>query len=102
MAEFKKVAQLSDLGPGKIKATQVGSEYVAVTQVDGKVYAFDDTCPHAACSMAEGEIDGAVIMCVCHGREYNVTDGKPVNPPFGDPMKLYPAKVEGDDVLVEL
>ena len=102
MTELRKVAQLSELGPGKVKATQVGSEYVAVTLVDGKVYAFDDTCPHAACSLAEGEIDGQVIMCVCHGREYNVTDGKPVNPPFGDPMKLYPATVEGDDILVEM
>jgi nitrite reductase/ring-hydroxylating ferredoxin subunit len=101
MAEFHKVAQLSDLGPGKIKATQLGSDFVAVTQVSGKVYAFDDTCPHAACSMADGEIDGDVITCVCHGREFSISTGKPVNPPFGDPMKLYPVKVEGNDVLVE-
>jgi len=102
MSELHKVGQVSDLGPGKIKATKVGNDYVAVTQVEGQVYAFDDTCPHAACSMAEGELDGKVILCVCHGREYDVTNGKPVNPPFGDPMKLYTPKIEGDDIFVEL
>lgn len=102
MAERHKVGQVSELSDGKVKATQIGSEYVAVTKVDGQVYAFDDTCPHAACSLAEGDLDGKVIMCVCHGREYDVTDGHPVNPPFGDPMKLYTPLVEGDDIYVEL
>ncbi len=101
MAEMKKVAQMSDLAGGKIKTTQVGSDYVAIVQVDGTIYAFDDTCPHAACSLGEGDVDGTVVMCVCHGREYDMITGKPVNPPFGDPLKHYAVKVEGDDIYAE-
>ena len=102
MGELHKVGQVSDLGPGKIKATQVGSEYVAVTQVDGQVYAFDDTCSHAACSISPGEVEDYLAPCYCHGALFDVRTGAAVQGPAGRPVQTFPVKVEGDDVLVEL
>ena len=42
--------------------------------------AFDDTCTHEECSLAEGELDGAVIVCPCHGSEFDVRTGDVLTP----------------------
>ena len=54
---------------------------VAVAMLDGTLHAFDDTCPHAGCSLAEGELDGRTIVCPCHMATFDVTTGAVVDGP---------------------
>src|SRR6266581_1321053 len=43
MAEFVKVASLSELPPGSAKAVEVAGKAVALYNLDGEVYATDNT-----------------------------------------------------------
>ena len=54
---------------------------VAVAMLDGTLHAFDDTCPHAGCSLAEGELDGRTVVCPCHMATFDVTTGAVVDGP---------------------
>ena len=54
---------------------------VAVAKLAGELHAFDDTCPHAGCSLAEGELDGQTVVCPCHMATFDVTTGDVVDGP---------------------
>ncbi len=54
---------------------------VAVAMLGGTLHAFDDTCPHAGCSLAEGELDGQTVICPCHMATFDVTTGAVVDGP---------------------
>jgi nitrite reductase/ring-hydroxylating ferredoxin subunit len=99
MAEFVKVASVSDLAPGECKSVKVNNTYVALFNVDGTFHAIDDTCPHQGGPLGEGFLDGCVVTCPWHGWRFDVTTG--VSPIVSRIfVKKYEVKVEGEDVLV--
>jgi nitrite reductase (NADH) small subunit len=99
MAEFVKVATLSELGAGTCKAVEAAGKAIAVFNVDGNVFALDNTCLHRGGPLGEGTLSGDVVTCPWHLWEYNVRTGEKVNSPD---MKVatYPVQVEGNDIKV--
>ncbi len=70
--QFDDIALPDD---GELVAVDVEGTPVAVTVLDGEVHAFDDTCPHAGCSLAEGEIEDDSVVCPCHFARFDITTG---------------------------
>lgn len=99
MAE-KKI-QKGDVPEGGLALIDVEGTRVAVANVSGKYYAFDDTCTHAQCSLAEGDLEETRVICPCHGSEFDVTSGKVLTPPAREPVKSYPLRVEGESLHIE-
>lgn len=73
--EFTTVAKAGDIPSGELAAFDVGGIMVAIANVDGIFYAFGDTCTHAQCSLAEGDLEGTTVFCPCHGSVFDVTTG---------------------------
>ncbi|NIT58114.1 MAG: Rieske 2Fe-2S domain-containing protein, partial [Aliifodinibius sp.] len=46
MAEFEKVAKVSDINPGEVKSFVVGNLVIAICNSDGEFFAFIDECSH--------------------------------------------------------
>src|SRR3712207_7887995 len=59
-ALFRSVARSDDLKKGEMQAFKVLDNKVAVANVGGTFYAFDDTCTHEGCSLAEGELEETI------------------------------------------
>ena len=99
MAEFVKVASLSELAPGSAKAVEVKGKAIALFNVQGTIYATDNTCLHQGGPLGEGELMGEVVICPWHQWEYNVRTGEMVG---NSSVKLatYPLQVEGIDIKV--
>lgn len=103
MADYMKVAAVSDIPSGTMKTVTVKGKALAVTNVDGEFFAVDDACTHEHCSLgSEGFLDGNVITCGCHGGQFDSTTGKVLALPPTQDLGSYPVKVKGNDVLVEL
>ena len=67
-AEFLTVFKTSQIAPGAVVSADVRGTRIAVANVGGTYYAFDDTCTHEQCSLAErGELAGTTVTCTCHG-----------------------------------
>ena len=62
-----RVCAQADVPPGSVKAFTVGSDTLAVYNIDGTYYITDDECTHAAASLADGMLEGDVIECCMHG-----------------------------------
>jgi nitrite reductase/ring-hydroxylating ferredoxin subunit len=94
------VGAASSVAPGDIKAFSTPGGPVAVANAAGTLYAFDDTCTHKHCSLAEGDLDGTVVTCICHGSEFDVTTGAVRQGPAESPVGSYPVRVEGTDLQI--
>lgn len=102
MADFVIVANIGDVEEGELASFHVGATQVAIANVDGALYAFGDVCTHAQCSLAEGELDGTTVTCPCHGSEFDITTGAVRNPPATEPVPIFPVRVEGEAIQVQV
>jgi len=78
---------------GTLRRVEAEGRAVCLGRVDGTWLAFDDTCTHQDCSLAAGDLDGAVVVCPCHGSEFDIRTGDVLSPPALDPLPLYDARV---------
>ena len=75
MADFLEVAALDQIAPGSSLVVNVAGKSVALFNVEGQVYAIDDSCMHQGASLGSGKIDGKIVTCRAHGLKYDVTTG---------------------------
>jgi nitrite reductase/ring-hydroxylating ferredoxin subunit len=100
---FVTAIKTNEIPAGDIRAIDVRGTRVAVANVAGTYYAFDDACTHEQCSLAEeGELAGTTVTCTCHGSEFDVRTGKVLAPPATVPVKVYPVRVAGDALQIEV
>jgi nitrite reductase/ring-hydroxylating ferredoxin subunit len=100
MAEFAAVFRADDLGEGEMRAFDVGGTKIAVANARGAFHAFDDTCTHMACSLAEGDLEETTVICPCHGAEFDVTSGAVLQGPARKPLATYITRLEGRNLEV--
>jgi nitrite reductase/ring-hydroxylating ferredoxin subunit len=101
MAEFERVASVSEIPPGQMKpvTTSVGAD-VCLVNLDGEIYAIGDVCSHAHCSISDGDLEDGSVICPCHGGGFDVKTGEVTSPPPMVSVPVYQVRVEGDDILV--
>ena len=92
----------SAIVPGTLGLVEIAGTRIAVANVDGVFYAFGDACTHEQCSLTEGELEGAKVICACHGAEFDVRTGEVLAPPAKVPLKVYPVRVVGDVLQIEV
>lgn len=95
------VARATDIREGEMNVVDVAGTKVALTRIDGRLYAFDDTCTHTGCSLAGGDLEGTVVTCPCHGSRFDATTGAVLRGPARRPVRSHAVTTDGDDVLVE-
>jgi nitrite reductase/ring-hydroxylating ferredoxin subunit len=99
---WHKVARYSDLEEEYPTKAKIGSREIALSLVEGAVFATDNICSHAFARLSDGTIEGFEIMCPLHGGSFDVRTGEPMAAPCQTPIGVYECRVEGDDVLVKL
>lgn len=99
---YQKACTLDDVWEGEMAEFEVGGQPVLLVALDGgEVRAFQGMCPHQDIPLCEGRFDGKVLMCRAHQWTFDARTGVGLNP--GDcRLAVYPVKVDGDDVLVDV
>ena len=67
-----RAAKKDEIPPGTIREFQLNGTTVAIANVDGKLYAINNTCLHRGGPLGEGELAGAVIVARFHENAYQV------------------------------
>jgi nitrite reductase/ring-hydroxylating ferredoxin subunit len=102
MSEFVTIGRAGEVEEGEMRAYEVAGHRVAVARVESTLHAFGDTCTHRQCSLAEGDLDGTVVTCPCHGSQFEATSGEVLAGPAQDPVPAYRVRVTGDELQVEV
>ena len=88
--------------PG-LAAVFVGGLEIALARLDdGSWAAFDNTCTHEECPLADGDLDGTRITCYCHSSVFDVRTGEVLEGPADEPIAVYAVRVEGGELQVAL
>ena len=99
MAEFVEVMRLEQLPPGKGTTVMVAGKDVALFNVEGTIYAMDDSCLHQGLSLGTSKLEGKIVTCRGHGWKYDVTTGSTlVSPGLG--VAAYAVRVVDGKIMV--
>ena len=97
---FLRAARKDEVPPGTIREFQVEGKTLAISNVDGKFYAINNTCLHRGGPLGQGVLEDNVVTCPWHGWEYDVSTGKvTMNPEVG--VQSYPVEVRGEDIFID-
>lgn len=98
---FQKAAKVENLWSGEMLGVEVNGERVLLVNVDNRIYAYADSCPHQKSRLSEGALADKILRCATHHWEFDVCAGSGVNPQ-NTCLKVFPIRVEGDDILVDV
>jgi toluene monooxygenase system ferredoxin subunit len=98
---FRKVAAREDLWSGEMARVDVNGENILLVNLDDRFYAFADACPHQNSRLSEGNLMDNTLRCARHHWEFDVCTGRGINPQNAC-LKMFPVKIDGEDILVDL
>jgi 3-phenylpropionate/trans-cinnamate dioxygenase ferredoxin subunit len=99
---FERACALTDVPDEGVIPVEVGGVEVAVVKSCGQVFAVRDECSHAQIQLSEGEVEDCEIECWLHGSRFDLRTGEPTSLPAYEPVPVYPVRIDGDDVLVDV
>ena len=99
---FERACALSELSSDTPLRVELGEIDVAVVRHGEEVFAIEDECSHAAVALSEGDVEDCTIECWLHGSRFDLRTGEPTGLPATEPVPVYPVRIDGDDVLVDL
>ena len=100
-ASKTRVAAVAELAEGQARTVDVDGRTIAVFNVGGSFYAIDNLCPHRGGPLAEGDVEGKLVVCPWHGWRWDVTTGSNANNPAVR-VNCYPVTVEQGAIFVSL
>ena len=101
-AAWHEIGPAADAPPGALRRVEVEGRAVCLGRTSSGWVAFDDTCTHEECSLTDGELDDGVIVCPCHGSEFDVRTGRPLSLPAYQPVETFEVFVEDGLVKVRV
>jgi 3-phenylpropionate/trans-cinnamate dioxygenase ferredoxin subunit len=103
---FERICAFADVPEDGSLRVELPDVDIAVVNFEGEIFAIEDVCSHAEVPLTDGEVEefnGApTIECALHGSCFDLRTGEPTNLPATEPVPVYPVRVEGDDVLVDV
>jgi 3-phenylpropionate/trans-cinnamate dioxygenase ferredoxin subunit len=100
--EFVRACSVDDVEDGSAERVVIGNTPIAIVRSNGEFYAIHDVCSHANVALSEGEIDDQTIECWLHGSRFDLVTGRPTGLPATKPVPVYPVKIDGDDVFIDV
>jgi nitrite reductase/ring-hydroxylating ferredoxin subunit len=98
---FQKAAALAEIPAHRGLAVALGALELALFRVGDAVYAIENACPHAGFPLAEGELEGAVVICCAHGWEFDLATGGSPHDPRTPLIRRFAVRIDGADVWVD-
>jgi nitrite reductase/ring-hydroxylating ferredoxin subunit len=111
------VAPLSELPPGSRKLVEIARRPIVIFNVDGRLFAISNRCPHAGGPLAAGKLVGLVeaaapgdyrysrpseiLKCPWHGWEFDLATGKSWCDPDTVRVRAYPVDVEDGTRVID-
>lgn len=98
---FTTVATTDELRVGDPPiVAEIGNKWVALYNIEGEYYAIEDVCTHDGNPLAEGEVEGHVVICPRHGAKFDIKTGKVLSAPAYIDVPTYMVRVVGNEIQI--
>jgi nitrite reductase (NADH) small subunit len=102
VAEWVRLCGVEDVPKvGEVMVAEAKGVAVCVANVEGRLCALNNVCPHRGGPLGEGWVEGEAVVCPWHSWAFSTTTGVAEAPEKGK-VDVYPVKVEGGDLMVDL
>lgn len=111
------VCEVDELPPGSSRIVSVGRLSIGIYNVDGRLFALKNVCPHRGAPLCTGQWggtmlpsepneyrygrEGLVLRCPWHHWEYDLATGQSLVDPERYRVKAYPVRVVGTTIIVD-
>lgn len=102
MGRFVEVAKKSQIAENAVMGVEVEGKALALVNLGGVIYALDDSCPHEAGPLSDGQIESEEIVCPWHASHFEIKTGRVTMDPAMADIATYKVRLVGDAVEVEL
>ncbi len=100
---FTFAAHLTDVSPGKTKKVCLPDQGpILLANVNGTIYAVDDTCTHEDSSLSLGCLREDKVKCTLHGSWFSVITGQPTDEPADEALNCYQVEIINDEIWIDL
>lgn len=101
---WAQTIHLADLPPGGSAKVYLGSQQIALFNVEGRLYAVNNRCPHARGPLCEGRVEpgngpGPSVVCPWHDAAFDLASGEALHGPVRAPVQAYQVRA-GEDGFV--
>jgi len=94
------VAPLEELWEGEMTDVRVGDELILLAHLSGgNIRAYQGYCPHQKTALADGKLDGHILICAAHLWQFDLLTGEGVNPKHCQ-LHCYQVKVEDPTIFI--
>jgi len=87
---------------GEMKQCQTDDTEVLVVNLNHQFFCLEARCTHAGAPLSDGELNGKILNCPWHGSQFDVTNGRVLQGPAEQSLKVYPVKVLDGDIYIEI
>ena len=87
--DWKDAIEAAQLTPGEAQSVVVDDTPVLLLRHGDALHAMHDRCSHRGCSLTDGEIDGELVVCACHGSRFRLEDGSVERGPATAPQPVF-------------
>ncbi len=95
-------ARVDEVPENEVIGVVVDGEPVALYKVGGVLYATSNVCTHEFALLSDGYVEGDCIECPLHQARFHIATGEVRAAPAAEPIKTFPVKSEGGQILIEL
>jgi len=101
---WQKAASLDDLRNRDVIAVDVAGTPVALFRLGDEIRATSGSCTHEFASLADGfvEAEDGSVECPLHQALFDIRTGRALCAPATEDLKVYPVKIDGADILIDL
>ncbi|MBI2431816.1 MAG: Rieske 2Fe-2S domain-containing protein [Candidatus Hydrogenedentes bacterium] len=97
MEDWSPVARAEDLPVGRAIVVQHEGEAVAVFNIEGRLFACSEHCPHAGGPLHLGLLRGTTVVCPWHGWNFDLD---PATAPPRDGALRYLVRLQDGQILL--
>ena len=124
-----EVAKVNEIALGGMIFVETNGKQIVLCNYDGKIYALERRCGHMNASLEMGTLDGYILTCPFHEVQFDIITGEALsqplsvapNVPLPQEMytyfgyigmlmshirvcdnKIYPTKIEGASIFVDI
>ena len=101
LADFTKVADVSEIPPGGRLPVVFDDRAVIILRIGDDFYAVEDVCSHDGQPLTDGPVADHSIECPRHGARFDLKTGRPLCMPAVEPIQVFEVKIADAGVYLK-
>ena len=102
LSEWIKACSLDQVKKGELFGFVQDGKKLLIANLDGTIHATDLICTHAEADLSTGFLSNEGVRYPLHLSFFPFLAGKPNNLPAETALKVYPVKIDNNEIFVEV